>query len=46
MKKSIMKIFNILKMILLAILIIFVIATAYQKIICGKSEENKIIKIG
>lgn len=33
MKKSIMKIFNILKMILLAILIIFVIATAYQKVI-------------
>lgn len=33
MKKSIMKILDILKMMLLAILIIFVIATAYQKVI-------------
>ena len=33
MKKTIMKILNIFKIVLLAILIIFVIATAYQKVI-------------
>lgn len=33
MKKIITKILNILKIILLAVLIVFVIATAYQKVI-------------